>query len=430
MTTFSLVTLGCKTNRFESAMMAEMLRRSGYQQVDFSAPATLTIINTCTVTAATDAQSRNLIRRAKRLNPEAQIIVTGCYAQIDPQSLSRLPGVRLVLGNEEKYSLLEHLQPDSGQDKIRVTDLRQVEVAGVQALSSFDQRSRAFVQVQNGCDAFCSYCIIPYARGPSRSVPGEKIVDQIEILGAAGYEEIVLTGIHIGRYGEDLQPRSDLLGLLRRIERSKFSGRLRLGSIEPTEWPEALVDYVTAADWICPHFHIPLQAGDDEILRGMNRHYATADYARLLARLRQRSPEAAIGLDLITGFPGETENQFISTCTFLEHLPLTHLHVFPYSRRPGTPAAAMQEQLPTRVIKERVRYLRELGQRKLTAYAAGFVGRQLEIIVEGGRKRGLRTGLSANYLPVRFAAEIDQGRRVAVNITSVAAGVLQGEVCG
>ncbi len=380
--TVAVVTLGCKTNQFESAAMSEQLKGAGYRPVDFEAGAELVIVNTCTVTAATDSQSRNLIRRARRMNPQARVVVTGCYAQVDPEALAQLPGVALVIGNEEKQDFLQRLTSveQSGQ-QVQVSDIRSVGEASSLPLSSFSQRSRAFVQIQNGCDAFCSYCIIPYARGRSRSVALADVVSQVEKLSQAGYPEIVLTGIHIGNYGQDLQPRLDLLTLLQQIEKSSFSGRLRLGSIEPTELPDRLLDYVAAADWICPHYHIPLQAGDDEILQRMNRHYTTAYFQELLESIRQRQPDAAIGLDIITGFPGESDAQFERSCDFLGQLPFSHLHVFPFSRRPGTPAAEITGQLPGDIIKQRAARLRQIGERKYVDYCHRFIGKELEVVI-------------------------------------------------
>lgn len=404
----AIVTLGCKTNQFESAAILEQLTAAGYAVVDFDAGADLVIVNTCTVTAATDAQSRNLIRRARRLNPAARVVVTGCYAQIDPQSLRRIPGVSLVVGNEEKKQLLALLRTaaaDGGAAVVRVADIRSVATSDPLEIQTFSQRSRAFVQIQNGCDAFCSYCIIPYARGTSRSVPVDQVVAQLLQLQDAGYREIVLTGIHIGGYGRDLHPATDLLGLLRTIASSPFDGRLRLGSIEPTELPAALCDYILAADWICPHLHIPLQAGDDEILRRMNRHYDTAMFADLLAQLQQRNPAAAIGLDVICGFPGESDAHFAATLALLQRLPFSHLHVFPFSRRPGTPAATLPDQVAADIIKDRAAQLRQLGKEKERQFRDRFIGAELMMLVEGGVKQGMRKGLSENYLPLWLPAD-------------------------
>ncbi|MCK5825884.1 MAG: tRNA (N(6)-L-threonylcarbamoyladenosine(37)-C(2))-methylthiotransferase MtaB, partial [Desulfuromusa sp.] len=383
-TTVSIVTLGCKTNQFESVAMGEQLKLAGYQQVEFETGADLVIVNTCTVTAATDSQSRNLIRRARRFNPHAKVVVTGCYAQIDPQSLSQLPEVALVIGNQEKVRLLETLNNSDKTTKIQVADIRNCRTIEPLSLTQFEQRSRAFVQIQNGCDAFCSYCIIPYARGRSRSVPVAAIVDQLEKLTENGYPEIVLTGIHIGNYGHDLQPQVDLLYLLQQIEQSNFTGRLRLGSIEPTELPEELYQYIAAATWICPHFHIPLQAGDDDVLQRMNRHYTTTFFAELVGRISRLRPDAAIGLDVITGFPGETDHQFEQTCRLLESLPFSHLHVFPFSKRCGTPAATMPEQIPGTIIKQRASRLRKLGGVKLRDFSHRFIDSELDIVIEAG----------------------------------------------
>jgi threonylcarbamoyladenosine tRNA methylthiotransferase MtaB len=428
-TTVSIVTLGCKTNQFESAAMIEQLQAAGYQKVDFSAGAELVVVNTCTVTAATDSQSRNLIRRARRINPQARVVVTGCYAQIDPHSLSALPGVALVIGNQEKARLLETLTTLDDSPKVQVSDIRDSRTIEPLSLTGFEQRSRAFVQIQNGCDAFCSYCIIPYARGRSRSVLPDDVVRQVEKLSANGYPEVVLTGIHIGNYGRDFSSQSDLLTLLKRIEKSEFSGRLRLGSIEPTELPENLYHYIADSPWICPHFHIPLQAGDDDILKRMNRHYSTASFSTLIQAIHELCPDAAIGLDVISGFPGETDHQFENTCQLLEQLPFSHLHVFPFSRRSGTPAATMSDQITGDVIKARAARLRELGELKLSNFSRQFIGTELDIVIEGGANNLRCKGLSQNYLSVVVPGDsVRQGELVRVRISEQLEDTLIGEV--
>jgi len=428
-TTVSIVTLGCKTNQFESAAMGEQLQSAGYQQIDFEAGADLVIVNTCTVTSATDSQSRNLIRRARRFNPQSRVVVTGCYAQIDPQSLSQLPGVALVIGNQEKSCLLEILSSNDETTKIQVGDIRNSRTIEPLRLTGFNQRSRAFVQIQNGCDAFCSFCIIPYARGRSRSVAVAAVVDQLEKLSANGYPEIVLTGIHIGNYGHDLIPQTDLLYLLQQIEQSNFTGRLRLGSIEPTELLPPLYQYITAADWICPHFHIPLQSGDDDILQQMNRHYTTRFFGDLVEQIHRLCPDAAIGLDVIAGFPGETDHQFEQTCQLLESLPFSHLHVFPFSKRSGTPAATMPNQLSGAIIKQRAAHLRQIGGVNLHHFSQQFIGSELDIVIEGGEDGLLRKGLSANYLSVAVPAEaVQPGELVRVKVSDMHKDRLIGEM--
>lgn len=414
----AVVTLGCKTNQFESAAMIEELDRSGYQLIDFDQGADLVVVNTCTVTAATDSQSRNLIRRAQRMNPEARVIVTGCYAQIDPQALNDMPGVALVIGNNEKKQFLDYLTSTSADDHIRVSDISHSTTIEPLEINTFAQRSRAFVQVQNGCNAFCSYCIIPYARGRSRSVAIEEVVQQVKRLTDHGHAEVVLTGIHIGQYGQDFSTKTDLLELLKRIEGAGFQGRLRLGSIEPNELTPDFYRYVLARDWICPHFHIPLQAGDDDVLKRMNRHYSIASYGQLINNIRQCSAEAAIGLDIISGFPGESDDQFNRTQRFLEELPFTHLHVFPFSKRSGTPAATMPDQIPGDIIKERAKTLRRIGDSKYESYLNQFIGRTVDVVIEGGEDKGQRKGLSQHYLPVWVDAEAArQGDLLKVSVT-------------
>ena len=428
--TVSIATLGCKTNQFESAAMEERLREAGYRLIPFEEGAELVIVNTCTVTAATDAQSRNLIRRARRVNPACRVAVTGCYAQVDPASLAAIPGVSLVLGNEEKKDFLRLLEQEGNADhSVRVSDIRLSTEAVPLELTAFAERSRAFVQIQNGCDAFCSYCIIPYARGASRSVLPEKVLEQVGRLSANGYPEVVLTGIHIGGYGRDLNPPASLLELVRLLEAETTVPRLRLGSIEPTEIPEELVEAVAASNVLCPHFHIPLQAGSDAVLGRMNRHYTTAFFRTLTESIRRRIPDAAIGLDVIAGFPGETEVEFAETCRLIEDLPVTHLHVFPFSRRPGTPAAEMTDQVPGDVARDRAAKIRALGEEKNRAFAAAFVGRTLEVVVEGTKVDGRHKGLSRNYLSVYLdGPEGLEGKMVEVRVDDASSAGLEGRL--
>lgn len=416
--TAALATLGCKTNQFESAALEEQLVVAGWTMIPFDAGAELVIVNTCTVTAATDSQSRNLIRRARRLNPDCRVVVTGCYAQIDPTALRALPGVALVLGNAEKQDLLR-LLGEEGSEKVHVSDLRQAE-GSVPTLTTFAEHSRAFVQIQNGCNAFCSYCIIPFARGPSRSVPPDLVLAQVQQLVTAGYPEIVLTGIHIGGYGLDLERPTNLTSLVKLLLASSPLHRLRLGSIEPTEIPEELIELLATSPILCPHLHIPLQAGDDAVLTRMNRHYDTVFFRTLIERVNLKIPGIAIGLDLIAGFPGESAAEFANTLALIESLPVTHLHVFPYSQRSGTPAAIMVDQVLPAVIKERAAQLRALGSAKLDAYTRSFVGRDLEVVVEGGGKGGVLRGISNNYLAIRFPGDAALvGKAVFVRLVAV-----------
>lgn len=423
---FSIITLGCKTNQFESSAMSEKLLAAGYRALDFEAGADLVLVNTCTVTANTDAQARKLIRRARRINPRSRIIVTGCYAQIDASTLAELPGVALVLGNHEKNQLLELLAETEDQVRIVVGDVRSSDNSPALEVASAARRSRAFLQIQNGCDAFCSYCIIPYARGRSRSVEPEAILAQVDVLVAAGHEELVLTGIHIGQYGKDLSPQSDLLQLIKQIEPRLEQARLRLGSLEPTELPIKLREHIATSTKICPHYHIPLQAGSDRVLKAMNRNYTTDFFSKLLQQIRKCQPNAGIGIDLIVGFPGETDTEFDETYHFVESLPVSYLHVFPFSRRSGTPAADMSGQIPGDVSRLRAARMRKLGEEKERQFAHQFVGSTLEVIAEAGGKGERMRAVAENYLNVQLPENKELiGKRQFVKISGYSSDGLE-----
>lgn len=428
-TTVSFATLGCKTNQFESASMQQTLQKAGYQVIPFEQGADLVIVNTCTVTSATDAQSRNLIRRARRLNAACRVVVTGCYAQVTPDALHDLPGVSLVIGNEEKRRLLDFLDRDGEATCVEVADIRQAESVCLPPLTSFAGRSRAFVQIQNGCNAFCSYCIIPYARGSSRSAAPDEILQQVAGLVASGYPEIVLTGIHIGGYGADLDKPLTLNALVCRIERETGVHRLRLGSIEPTELTDELIASVATSPVICAHFHIPLQAGDDQVLQRMGRTYDRQFFSGLVSKLRKSLPSAAICLDVITGFPGESAQEFANSFDYISALPISDLHVFPYSRRPGTPAANFPDQVPGHVKRERAERLRRLAAEKKRLFAEGFLGQEFEVVVESGSKVGLLKGVTGNYLDIRFPGDPARaGRCARVKVLDWQGDVLRGEL--
>jgi len=398
---FAIATLGCKVNQFETADMIEQLQSDGWQQVPFTAEADLYLINSCTVTARSDAESRRLIRRARRANPNARVVTTGCYAQVAPKDLQALPELDLVLGNEEKHDLVLHLE----QGKHQITDLTSLKASGPLRLTSFNEHTRAFLQIQNGCETGCSYCIVPIARGPSRSVPPQEVAEAVRRLVASGYQEVVLTGIHMGAYGLDLSPRNSLTELVQLLEEQNAIPRLRLGSIEPNELTDQLLALFKDSTRLCHHLHIPLQSGSDSVLQRMGRGYDTSFYGNRIATAAQLLPDAFIAADLIAGFPGESEQEFAETCAFVASLPLADLHVFPYSIRPGTKAAAMLGHLKPAVIKERAEQLRSLATEKRAAFQQRFIGKSLQVL--GQRHNpvtGSMTGLSRNYLEVCYPA--------------------------
>jgi threonylcarbamoyladenosine tRNA methylthiotransferase MtaB len=402
----AITTLGCKINQYDSAVIQSRLEER-HVLVPFEEAADCYVINTCTVTDRADWEARQLVRRAKRRNAQARVIVTGCYAQISPAELARVPGVDYVVGLNRIDDLLQFVDSPvpSRQVVVAVSEVareRSVAVLGTRALPG---HTRAFLKIQEGCNYSCSYCIIPMARGLSRSVPPRSVLEQVRALADAGYQEIVVTGIHLGDYGHDLKPKTDLTTLLEMIAGSRLVPRLRLSSLDPREVPDHLLDLMASSDVICPHLHICAQAGDDTVLKQMRRNYSTAYYRDLLAKVRERLPESAIGSDVIVGFPAERDAQFERAMEYFAALPLTYFHVFPYSTRRGTAAAAFAGQVSIDVKKRRARRMRELGTKKKQEFCASFVGRVASVLVEDKRDRasGLSRGFSRNYLPVRLA---------------------------
>jgi threonylcarbamoyladenosine tRNA methylthiotransferase MtaB len=395
----AIATLGCKTNQFESASMIEQFQQGGYCIVPFTEPADIYVVNSCTVTAKTDAETRRLIRRARRLNPEARIVATGCYAQVAPGELERMPEVDSVLGNREKRSIAGLVE--SGVSL--VSDIAAETVTGTLGLESFAEHTRAFLQVQNGCDSFCAYCIVPYARGRSRSVPVEEALQGVRNLAANGYQEIVLTGIHLGAYGLDLEPGLSLTELVRRIDAERTVPRLRIGSVEPNELTDELLALMAGSKIVCPHLHLPLQSGSDTVLKRMGRRYSAEFFRDLAARIHQALPHAFIGADVIAGFPGESEDEFAATVQLIRDLPFSDLHVFPYSSRTGTKAAGMTGQVPGSIIKKRAELLRGIAAGKKAAFLESQTGKELQVLVQGyNSNKMICNGISRNYAAVTF----------------------------
>jgi threonylcarbamoyladenosine tRNA methylthiotransferase MtaB len=399
----AVATLGCKVNHYESAGIVEKLEAEGISVVPFSSPADIYIVNTCTVTSKTDFQSRQLVRRAQRTNPSAAIIVTGCYAQTAPQEFTALPGVRLIAGTEMKEKLPGIIQNiTSEEQRISVSDIGLKRIFSGLPVTRFPGQTRAYLKIQDGCDSFCSYCIIPYARGRSRSLPQEEVIRQIQKLTEAGHREIILTGIHLGAYGQDLSSPATLLDLLRDIEEHTDLERLRVSSINPTEISDDMIDHMRSSKILCRHLHLSLQSGDDRVLTSMRRYYKT-DYVRdLMEKLETTIPDIAIGADVITGFPGEGQQEFRNTADLIEKLRLAYLHVFPYSQRPGTRASSFPDQVTKSVRKERAGILRNIGNGKRIAFNSGFIGKTLSVLVEGSRDKETDyvKGFSDNYVPV------------------------------
>ena len=409
MRTVALATLGCKVNQCESAYLEEKLTQEDFLIRAFSQQADLYCINTCAVTGRAAMQSRQLIRRAIRLNSEAKVVVMGCYSQIAAEEIAAIPGVTHILGTTEKLSLLDYIaHPEENQAQcIHLGDVREASTPAPLVFSKFANRTRAFLKIQDGCDAFCSYCIVPYARGRSRSITLESILSQVRRFLDNGYQEIVLTGIHLGQWGPDLEPEQDLIVLLRSILQHCPPTRLRLSSLEPGEISPDLLQMIADEPVLCPHLHIPLQSGDATILSRMNRHYHPNSYRDLVLEATHRIPDLAVGVDVLVGFPGETDECFHNTYRLIEALPVAYLHVFPFSLRPNTPAANMREQVPAEVTRQRCKLLAELDKAKRLTFLQRFLGKMRPVLVENRRDEdsGMLCGFSDNYLPVLVQAD-------------------------
>ena len=499
MPTFHVANFGCRATQADGAAIERQLRERGLERAEASAQAELVVLNTCTVTAAADQDARAAIRRIHRKNPDAQIVVTGCYAQRAPQEIAALPGVTQVIGNSHKHQLAEivglrisdsGLRPreldgrtdiqqsgfvpltsltsavrspksevggpksdarsprSDGRSPIFVSDIfAHTELQAAPVFDAANERTRPNLKVQDGCDNRCSFCVIPYVRGQSRSLPLAEVVREVETLVAAGYREVVISGINLGRWGRDLavSPQPSAFGrtsprsttnhqrpvfedLIRAILSETALEKLRISSVEPMDWSDQLIGMMAQSSRIAKHAHVPLQSGSDSVLRRMHRKYRPWHYREKLEKIRAAAPTAAIGADVMAGFPGETEAEFEETRRLVEDLPFTYLHVFTYSARPGTPAAATGKAVPVQVARERNRILRDLAAEKKLGFMRGFVGKPVELItlgVTGSDHEGDYTeGLSDNYLPVRLQGNHPPNRWIRARTEGLLDGAL------
>ena len=414
---FCIVTFGCRTNQADSAALRQDFLSNRFQETHEFDEADVLVVNSCTVTHRSDQQVRQLTRRLRRENPRARIVVTGCYAQREPRALARMEAVDLVIGNTHKNDLVQiaidspsptfPLPPDARIAEIHQDDFYKVRALGLTSATQTGGRTRPFVKIQDGCDAKCSYCIIPKVRGPSRSVPAELVLQQVRELVEEGYKEIVLTGIHMGTYGRYLQPRSSLDRLLGSIVAVPGLRRVRLSSIEPMQLSRRITELAAAGEKIAPHFHVCLQSGSDTLLKKMLRPYSTSRFAGIVEDIRHRIPEAAIGTDVIAGFPGETGEDHARTVEFVRRMPFTYLHVFPYSDRTGTTASTMCDKVEPQVIRARSEELREISRQKNEAFRGGFVRGRLSVLTLDEEKDGMRTAISGNYLKAKLNRSVE-----------------------
>ena len=417
----AFATLGCKVNQYDTATMETALRER-CEVVPFAVGADVYVVNSCTVTDRADAESRQLARRARRFNPRGRVILTGCFAQTSPQRAA-LPEVDYVIGVGRLPDILRavHDQIPAEAGRILVDNLRKAEHVSTLGAEVFSGQTRASLKVQEGCDLFCTFCIVPFARGRSRSVEPRRVLAELARLAERGFREVVLTGIHLGGYGKDLRPALTFADLLEMIAETAPLSRVRVSSIDPPEVTPRLLQLMARSPVLCPHLHMPIQAGADGVLRRMRRLYDASLVRDVAAEIARVLPDAALGTDVIAGFPGESEADFATSLALLEREPFSYFHVFPYSRRRGTTAAKAADHLPPETIRTRAQALRHLGATKRHAFAQRFVGSELEVLVETTRDRGTghMTGYSRNYVRVVLDGP-DQLANTEVRVRAVA----------
>lgn len=395
-------TLGCKLNYAETSAIARSLEKEGFQRVDFGEQADLTVINTCSVTENADRETRSIVSRALRSNPDSQVVLTGCYAQLRPEEVGAIPGVDLVLGAQDKFQIARFLGNGEKRTQAEVHSCAIEEVDQFIGSYSIGDRTRSFLKVQDGCDYKCTYCTIPKARGISRSDRLENVVQKATEIAAQGIREIVLTGVNTGDYGKgefgNKKHEHTFMDLLQALDRVSGIDRIRISSLEPNLLHEEMVEFVARSHRFVPHFHLPLQSGNDEILGKMRRRYQRALYRERLEWIKEQMPDACIGADVLVGFPGETEQHFADTHQFLSDLPISYLHVFTYSERPGTEAVRMDQVVPMPQRKERNQRLRLLSEKKRNLFYRSHIGSQRRVLWEAKEKDGMMQGYTENYI--------------------------------
>ncbi len=426
---FAIKTLGCRANQYDSTALEEMLKEEGLERVDTVEEADAFIINTCTVTSKTDSEARQLVRRIRRANPDTVIIVTGCYAQVYPERIKELGCVDYILGNPDKARIAECIRAGRPTEGRIIVGNWQDGTPLSLRIKRPSVRTRVNLKVQDGCNKTCSYCIIPKARGRSKSLPLEEVLRDIETLIEQGVKEFVLTGIHLGTYGLDLNPETDITGLIRTIEERGYPARFRISSLDPDELTEELIEILSSAKSICPHMHLPVQSGDDHILRLMRRPYTAELFRNKVLRLYEKVKHIAIGVDIMVGFPGEGEREFVNSLKLMEELPISYMHIFPYSVRPGTAAADFPERVDGRIVKQRVQRLKELDRGKRLSFYLAQIGSVKKVIVESrrDRKTGLLCGRTENYIPTLLDGDDSlMGKEVSLRLTEASPQGMKG----
>ena len=406
MKTVAFITLGCKVNQYETNAMSQKLIEEGYKIVEHTQKADIYIINTCTVTNMSDRKSRQMIRRAKEINPEAIIIAVGCYVQVAKKEIENIKEIDLALGNEEKVDIVKYCNEIIQKNKKeKIADVMQSRKFAEFGETSYTEKTRAVIKVQDGCNNFCSYCIIPYAKGRVRSRKPESVIKEVKEIVKEGIKEVVITGIHVASYGKDFEDGTRLIDLLEQINKIEGLKRIRLGSLEPNLITPEFVERLGNVDKICDHFHLSLQSGCDETLKRMNRKYTTQEFENGVNLLRKKFPEVALTTDIIVGFPGETEEEFNTTYKFLSKIKFSKMHVFKYSQRKGTVAAKMKNQVNPQIKEERSNKLIELSNKNEIEFLDNNLGKELEVLFETKTQNGYTEGHTTNYITVKSKGE-------------------------
>ncbi len=416
----AFTTLGCRMNQFETSAMEEQFARKGYNLTSFDDIADIYIVNTCTVTNDADRTSRKLLRQAKRRNPNAVVVATGCYAQVSPEKLAEIEEIDLVIGNSHKtavYEIVENFINERRQDKVFIDNIFRKNEFETFQISTFYEGARPILKVQEGCNSFCSFCIIPFARGKVRSANPEDVVNQIKLLVDKGYKEIVLTGTQLSQYGYD-HKKANLYQLLKQIIKIEGLYRVRLSSMGVSEIDENLLDLITSEEKIAAHFHLSLQSASDKVLKDMKRNYTLSQYIRIVNEIVKRRPDTAIGTDIITGFPTETRQDFEESVKVIKDLPFAYIHVFTYSQREGTSAQKFGDKVYPQEKKERTKIMMQISQEKNKAFRKRYVDKELEVLTIS-EKNGKKVGLTSNYIHVKFNGNVDLNSIQKVKLTRI-----------
>lgn len=415
MKTFRILTLGCKVNQYESEALTQLFLKNGYRMANDEEAASVSVVNTCSVTNISDRKSRKMIRQC--VKDGGIVAVCGCYAQAKPEEAAQIEGVDLVIGTgnkQELFSKIEAKRKERELEKITIYPLTSETSFSMGAVTDYQEKNRAIIKVQDGCNSFCSYCIIPYVRGRLRSRNPLEILEEVKALSENGYREIVLAGIHVCHYGKDFEaaaPIRDLVDLLKELEQIEGIERIRLSSIEPFAFTDKFFTFYKQTKKLCPHFHISLQSGSDSVLQRMNRHYTADYYLKTVEKLRSINPKTTVTTDVIVGFPGETEEEFQETLSLIEKVRFLKVHTFPYSRRSGTVADTMPNQLPTAVKTNRSKEVLALADKLEAEILSQFVGKELSVLTEEPKMGGIY-GLSENYLPVILETEQELSNKI------------------